>query len=116
MFIDINVSESANCPLSLNRVFDAMREPVQVVRLMASDPEGKPLVCNVTGWSTSGPCPAYAALVEDSGEGVAMLIYGGEEGIRLKAVDSQGDWDLNSSSQWGEACLLLDKDVQLSSF
>ena len=114
MFIDINVSESANCPLSLNRVFDAMREPIRVSRLMASDPSGKDLMCSVTGWSPSGPCPAYATLVEDSGEGIAMLVYGGEEGIRLKAADSQEEWDLNSSHQWGEACLLLDNDVQLA--
>ena len=113
MYIDVDVSESANCPLSLHRVFDAMREPVRVFRLMSSNPDGKDLMCSVTGWSPSGPCPAYAALVEDSGEGIAMLVYGGEEGIRLKAAEGQEEWDLNSSQQWGEACLLLDKDVEL---
>ena len=114
MFLEIDVSESANCPLSINRMFDAMEQPVQVSRVMASDPEGTDLMCDVTGWSALGPCPAYAALVEDSGEGIAMLVYGGDEGIRLKAADCREDWNLTSSSQWGEACLLLDKSVKPS--
>ena len=114
MFLEVDVSESANCSLSMVRVFDAMQEPVQVSKIMASDPGGNDLMCDVTGWSSeAGPCPAYAALVEDSGEGVAMLIYGGDEGIRLKPAGSPEGWDLNSPAQWGEACLLLDKDVAL---
>jgi hypothetical protein len=113
MFLEIEVSESANCPLSLTRMFDAMREPAPVSKVMASDPQNVDIMCDVTGWSSSGPCPAYAVLVEDSGEGVAMLVYGGDEGIRLKPAESGEDWDLNSPHQWGEACLLLDKDVTL---
>ncbi|MCE2463619.1 MAG: hypothetical protein J4F46_06890 [Dehalococcoidia bacterium] len=112
MFIEVEVSESANCPMSLTRVFDAMGVPIRVSRVMASDPYGQDHMCDVTGWSASGECSAYAVLVEDSGEGVAMLIYGGDEGIRLKPVGCQDAWDLNSPHQWGEACLLLDKDAK----
>ena len=91
-----------------------MGAPVAVSRVMASDPEDNDGMCDVTGWSSElGPCAAYAVLVEDSGEGVAMLIYGGDEGIRLKPVGSPDQWDLNSSREWGEACLLLDKDVEI---
>jgi len=98
----------------VTRVFDALEEPAQVARVMASDPQGNEHMCDVTGWSRKiGPCPAYAALVEDSGEGVAMLVYGGDEGIRLKPVERQEHWDLSSPHQWGEACLLLDKSVSL---
>ena len=50
-------------------------------------------------------------LVEDSGEGIVMLIYGGDEGIRLKPVDEK---EASSPRQWGEPCLLLDKDVMLT--
>ena len=60
------------------------------------------------------PCPAYSVLVEDSGEGIVMLIYGGDEGIRLKPVDEKEAWLLSSPRQWGEPCLLLDKDVMLT--
>ena len=61
----------------------------------------------VTGWSSVGPVPAYAVHVEDSGEGVVLLIYGGDEGIRLKDGNSIDPWDLEDPSQWGEPCLLL---------
>ena len=113
MFVDVTVSESANCPMALTRIFDAVQSPTQITIVMAADPEGKDQLCNVTGWSNQGPCPAYAALVEDSGEGLAMLIYGGDEGIRLRPTSVQAGWDLSSSEEWGEACLLLDKDVKL---
>ena len=113
MFVQVDVSESRNCPLSVTRMFDAMREPVKVSMVMASDPRDTDLMCDVTGWSASGACPAHAVLVEDSGEGIATLVYGGDQGIRLKPVDCQEQWDLDSPQQWGEACLLLDKDVKL---
>ena len=113
MFLEVEVSEGANSPLSLTRMFDATQDPVQVSRVMASDSSYNDVMCDVTGWSAAGPCPAYAALVEDSGEGIAMLIYGGDEGIRLKPVGCDEPWDLSSPRQWGEACLLLDRAVEL---
>ena len=114
MFVEVDVNESSNCPMSLTRVFDAMNETRRVTWVVAADPMGNDHECNVTGWSAeSGPCLAYAVMVEDSGEGVAVLVYGGDEGIRLKPVGCEEEWDLNSTHQWGEACLLLDKDVRL---
>ena len=114
MIVEVDVSQSANCPISVTRLFDAMQDPVPVSRVVAADPMGTDQMCDVTGWSSdTGACPAHAAIVEDSGEGVATLVYGGDEGIRLKPVDSEEPWDLNSPRQWGEACLLLDKNVKL---
>ncbi|MEE8517935.1 MAG: hypothetical protein V3S98_02285, partial [Dehalococcoidia bacterium] len=69
--------------------------------------------CAVTGWSADGPCPAYAAKVWDSGDGVALLVYGGDEGIRLKHADSDADWDVANPDQWGEPCLLLDPGAEV---
>ena len=42
---------------------------------------------------------------------MVLLIYGGDHGIRLKTPDCIEEWDLASRNQWGEACLLLDKDA-----
>ena len=112
-FMEIEVSAGANSPMDLTRVFQTMEPPVSVVRLQALDPLGVEALCDVTGWSSSGPCPAYAVKVEDSGEGVAVLVFGGDEGIRLRPPDSGEDWDLASPRQWGEACLLLDRDTTL---
>ena len=67
--------------------------------------------CEVTGWSEAGQCPAYAALSEDSGDGTVLLIYGGDDGIRLRPVDSQGEWDPATVEQWGEPCLMLGMDA-----
>ena len=111
MLLEIDVSDDGNSPLVVNRVFDLLDQPRAVNRVFTANPAGDDLWCRVTGWSFNGPCPAMAALSEDSGEGVVLLIYGGDQGIRLKPLDSGEDWDLSSSNQWGEACLMLDKDA-----
>ena len=113
MFIEVDVSEGPNCPLTVNRMFMALGKPTRVTRVIAPDPQSNDADCQVTGWSSSGPCDAYAVLVEDSGEGVVMLLYGGDQGIRLKQAYNEDPWDLESPRQWGEACLLLDRGVEL---
>ena len=113
MYVAVNVEASSNCPMQMERMFETLGEPREVHWAVAPNPMGEDVRCRVTGWSSEGPCPAYGVLVEDSGEGILMLIYGGDEGIRLKPADSLNEWDVNYPSQWGEACLLLDKDVEL---
>ncbi len=99
--------------MDLNRVFDLLTDPRPALRILAPDPMGNDVWCDVTGWENGAPCPAMAALSEDSGEGVVMLIYGGEDGIRLKPADASGDWDTANGVQWGEACLMLGSDVAI---
>ena len=112
-FIEVDAQEGANCQYSVNRVFSAVAQPVPVVRVEAPGPRGDVSLYQVTGWSTEGPCPAYAVPVEDSGEGMALLVYGGDNGIRLKPTDSLEPWNLESGEQWGEPCLLLDADAEI---
>ena len=111
MLMELEVVEGDNSPLSLNRFFDLLEEPRAVNRVFAANPAGEDLWCQVTGWSSGGACQAMAALSEDSGEGVVLLIYGGDEGIRLQPLESGENWDLASPTQWGEACLMLGKDA-----
>jgi hypothetical protein len=113
MLYEVEVVADGNSPMDLNRVFDLLTDAKQVVHLLAPDPMGSDVWCDVTGWENGRPCPAMAALSEDSGEGVVMLIYGGEDGIRLKAASAETDWDANAADQWGEACLMLGSDVQI---
>ena len=113
MFIEVEVFEGPNCPWTFTRMFDAKEEPrpISKVRTLLSDRrEG---LCDITGWSEKGPCPAYAVLVEDSGEGRALLVFGGDQGVRLKPTEPDAPFDLNNSSQWGEPCLLLDVDTEI---
>ncbi|MSQ06889.1 MAG: hypothetical protein EXR54_05510 [Dehalococcoidia bacterium] len=115
MFVEVDVTAGSNSPMTVNRMFDVRAKPQRVSRVLAANPQGQDTWCDVTGWSAHGPCPALAAVAEDSGEGLLMLVYGGDEGIRLKPADCTEEWDLASARQWGEACLLLDQDVRLES-
>lgn len=108
-FIEVEVAEGGNCDYSLHRLFSVVDDPKEVVRVEAPGIRGELAMVEVIGWSEDGPCPAYAAIVEDSGEGHALLIFGGDDGIRTRPLDSDAPWSLNDDTQTGEPCLLLDK-------
>lgn len=112
MLLEVAVAAGRNSPLDLHRMFDLLSEPRPVSRVLAPHPlGGDDLWCAVTGWSSGAPVPAMAALAEDSGEGVVLLLYGGDEGLRLKPAADDGEWSLDDAGQWGEACLMLHKDT-----
>ena len=68
----------------------------------------------VVGWDAeeNRPCPAYVCPIADSGDGTALLIYGGSGGIRLKAVDDPSPWSTADSRQWGELYLVYPLTAQ----
>ncbi|MBI4388752.1 MAG: hypothetical protein HY580_01115 [Nitrospinae bacterium] len=70
------------------------------------------LPVQVTGWDnrTQSPCPAYARRIEESGDGIALLIYGGSGGIRMKPLEDESPWDPASPGQWGETHLVYPVD------
>lgn len=113
MLYEVEVVADGNSPMDLNRVFDLLTDPRPIVRVLAPDPMGEDAWCDVVGWENGEPCAAMAALSEDSGEGVIMLIYGGEDGIRLRPADDSSAWDIGSASQWGEPCLMLGSDIRI---
>ena len=110
MLIELEVTGGENSPMDLNRVFDLISDSKIISQVFTADQTGIDRWCRVTGWSEDGPCPAQAALSEDSGEGVVLLVYGGDQGIRLQPVGIDEAWDLASPNQWGEPCLMLSKD------
>ena len=109
MLVEVEVVSGENSPLDLHRMFDLLTDPIEVMRVFATNPMGEDLWCQVTGWSSEGECVAMSALAEDSGEGVVLLIYGGNEGLRMQPAWSGDSWELGNSVQWGEACLMLAK-------
>ena len=112
MLYEVEVTAAANSPLPLHRVFDLLAEPRPVSRVFTADPAGGDGWHQVIGWSEGdGPGPAWAALAEDSGDGVILLVYGGDDGIRLKPEGDTAAWSLDAPAQWGEPCLMLDKDT-----
>jgi hypothetical protein len=109
MYTHVEVDANPNCPMSANMVYRNIGEPrgVTMVRIFEGEPEGK--LFHVAGWSSENdgtPCPVLAVNVEDSSQGSAYLIYGGDWGIRLRFAESDG-WSMDDPDQWGETHLVL---------
>lgn len=106
----VEVEPNDNCDSSVFARFKEV-EPARLlhqVRLYDRDSSGE--WCWVTGWNDNEQapvCPAYAQLVEDSGSGLAHLVYGGIYGLRFRPVSLDEPWSLASPHQWGEAYLSL---------
>lgn len=52
-------------------------------------------------------------MVEDSGCGIAYLVYGGSWGIRLKSENDLKEWSLREHNQRGEGYLSLGEERDL---
>jgi hypothetical protein len=106
----VEVKPNANCEQSVCARFKEAGPARRVAQVKTFERRSEGEWCRVTGW-TDDPehpcCPAHAQRVEDSGSGLAYLIFGGIGGIRLKPISLSEEWDLNSANQWGEPYLLL---------
>ena len=111
MFVE--VEENANCETSVFLRFKELAPSRKITHVKIYDhtPQGE--WCLITGWSDQpeqSTCDAFAQKVEDSGAGMALLVFGGNCGIRLKPEANQDSWDVGSDKQWGEAYLLLSSE------
>lgn len=112
----VEVESNENCEASFFARFKEAgpARPVTQVRLFDRNPAGEWYW--VTGWSddqTTPVCPAHAQLVEDSGAGLAHLVFGGICGLRFKPINIDEPWSLDSPHQWGEAYLSLASERDL---
>jgi hypothetical protein len=112
----VEVESNENCDASFFARFKEAgpARPVVLVRLFEHNPAGEWYW--VTGWSDNAEtptCQAYAQLVEDSGSGLAHLVYGGIYGLRFKPITIEEPWSLASLHQWGEAYLSLASERDL---
>jgi len=111
----VEVESNENCETGMFVRFKEVRpaRAVLQVRLYERNPAGEWF--RVTGWRDQDDplCPAYAQLVEDSGSGFALLVYGGIYGLRFKPAHGDEPWSLADATQWGEAYLLLGGDHDL---
>jgi hypothetical protein len=115
-YTHIEVEANDNTPMMAQQVYKNIGVPFPVarVRIFEGEPDGQ--LCTITGWSSAGggtAIQAYAVHIEDSSEGAAYLVYGGDYGVRMKAVDSDEAWDLTSGNQWGETHLVLASEVDV---
>lgn len=106
IFLDVEAGD--NCPYSMQLVFSGLEQPRPVRQVRLYRQPGPGALYDVTGWSAKeGPCPALAIKVEDSGQGHAYLIMGGDGGLRFRPSNDQVSWDLAAADQWGDSHLLL---------
>ena len=104
----IEIVPNSNCEAVDLRIFNDAGAPRRIRQVRLERTPGEPAWCDVTGWTTDGtPCPAFAQRVDDSGEGIALLVYGGDAGLRLRPAGQEEPWQLEDASQWGEPFLLI---------
>ncbi len=69
----------------------------------------------ITGWADGEPVDAILSDIEESGDGEACLIHGGNEGLRLceltNVEDPDPEWDLDNPDQWGEGLIIVRPDA-----
>lgn len=74
--------------------------------------------CAIAGWHDDEPCSAHIQQIEESGDGDAMLVTGGNQGLRLARIDGPEaaipQWDLDDDKQWAEGFLLCTMDIQFN--
>ena len=107
MFIE--VEGNPNCEASIFLRFKELGPAKPISHIKSYDRTSTGEWCEVVGWMEEAPyvCQAFAQLIEDSGSGFGLVVYGGNGGIRLKPDPVDEDWNLGSDNQWGEAYLTL---------
>jgi hypothetical protein len=116
-YTHIEVEPNDNTPMMAQQVYKNIDLPFPVshVRIYEGEPEGT--LFTITGWaSTEGgtAVPAYAVQIEDSSEGVAFLVYGGDWGVRMRPADSAANWSIDDPEQVGETHLVLANEEDLT--
>ena len=109
MFLEVEAN--GNIDETFNMMYRDVSSPREVFCVKYSV-NGEEIPVQVKGWDTekNAPCPAFASRVEESGDGTALLIYGGSGGLRMKPLEDETEWDLASDNQWGETHLVYPTD------
>ena len=105
MFVEVD--SNSNTDKSFNMIFRDI-SPARELYCIKYNIHGKEQPVQITGWDaeTNSPCSAYACKVEESGDGIALLIYGGSGGVRMKLLEDETRWDTQSTKQWGDTHLV----------
>lgn len=101
----VEVEDNPNCAGCGQMAFNEMAgEPRPIRSIVVSTASGD-VECDAAAVGVDGSFgPALARKIDDSGEGPAWLIFGGEWGVRFRRkTDAARPWNLLDDSQWGEA-------------
>ncbi len=110
MYIDIPAND--NVPEATMATFKETG-PSRALRSVRLWRDGVWQWCAITGWSEAEtPTTALITPIEESGDGPALLIHGGDYGLRLTPLAESPRWDLADDGQWGEPFLLCRPDTE----
>lgn len=118
MYIDIAPNDNLGEPAMATFKETGPSRAVRAVRLSLD--EGWRW-CAVVGWDEAGPQPAALTPIEESGDGPARLLHGGEHGLRLarlpegvepQAAAAQVRWSIADAAQWAEPFLICRPDTE----
>ena len=110
--IMIDIEDNDNSGYFPVQVFETHGEPRSSAVITVPSIPGSDEPYEVVGWCSDageygGPCEATAVKVGDSGSGQALMIHGGDHGIRLRPASSDSPWSLEAGGQTGEPYMLL---------
>ena len=113
MYIDIDPNDNLDEACMATFKETGASAPVRAVRLCR---DGVWQWCAITGWADAAAIPALLTPIEESGDGPALLLHGGNHGLRLAAIPAPADhtrvrWDLGDANQWAEPFLLCRPDT-----
>jgi hypothetical protein len=113
MYLDLDACD--NLPEPVMATFQATG-PAQAIHAVRLHLEGTWQWCAVVGWNET-PAQAWLTPIEESGDGVARLIHGDAQGLRLQRIadPSQASavrWDVRDSQQWGEPFLICTPEIE----
>lgn len=106
----IDIEDNENCGYFPVQVFEAQGKPRSASSVIVPNVPGSSESHEVVGWCSENggsPCEVTVVLVGDSGSGQALMVYGGDYGVRLRQKSSQPPWDLDDPNQIGEPYITL---------
>ncbi len=103
----IDIEDNENCGYFPMQTFEARGVESVAESVVLEDVSGFEGRCEVIGWSDEGRCEIRVVAIGDSGAGESILIYGGNNGIRLRPSGSGTEWSLDATEQFGEPYMLL---------
>ena len=106
----IAIEENQNSGSFPLHAFELLSTPQRYTNLTVELP-GPGASIEVVGWCSENggaPCPVFAALVADTDAGKATLLYGGDQGVRIRPAGSQTPWSLADPDQHGAPYLQFD--------
>ena len=114
----IDIEDNDNSGYFPVQVFETQGEPRSSAVITVPSIPGSDEPYEVVGWCSGagnrgGPCEATAVIVGDSGSGQALMVYGGDYGIRLRPASSGSLWSLEAVGQKGEPYMLLAAAAEL---